>query len=93
MRAAEGWQVRLAVDELAPAEAIAVLSTIPAALPGVPSAVEWSDVVDRFDAGIALWQAGKAQFLVFTRGHLPWRSAARPPGEMMAEAAASQGDS
>ena len=86
-----GGRCALAVDDLAPAKAIVVLSTMPAALPGAPSAVEWSDLVDRFDAGIALWQAGRAQLLVFTRGHLPWRSAARLPGEVMAEAAASGG--
>jgi len=48
---------------------------------------EWSDAVDRFEAEMALFQAGKAPVLVCTGGWVPWSPGARPEGEVLAERA------
>jgi len=60
LRAAEGGQVRRALHEIPPARAIVVLSNAPVIPPGDSSQLEWDDDVDRFAAGVALYQAGKA---------------------------------
>ena len=59
--------------------------------PGGAPLGEWSEAVDRFEAGIALFQAGKAPVLVFTGGWVPWYPGARPEGEILAERAAVLG--
>ena len=64
MRAAEGWQMRRALQEVPSAQAIVVLSNAPVTPPGDASVLEWGDAVDRFDAGVTLYQAGKAPILI-----------------------------
>ncbi len=91
MRAAEGWQVRVPVAALPSSQAIVVLSGMLVAPPGDAPLGEWSEAVDRFEAGIALFQAGKAPVLVFTGGWVPWYPGARPEGEVLAERAAVLG--
>lgn len=91
MRAAEGGQVRRALHEIPPARAIVVLSNAPVIPPGDSSQLEWDDDVDRFAAGVALYQAGKAPLLILTGGWLPWRPANRPAGEVLAASAVAQG--
>lgn len=44
--------------------------------------IEFGGSVDRFNSGIKLMKAGKAESLIFTRGHLPW-SAGKPEGEYL----------
>jgi uncharacterized SAM-binding protein YcdF (DUF218 family) len=53
-------------------DAIVVLSGIlgPASRPG--QVVNLNDSADRLEAGIQLWQAKKAEWLVFTGGRIPW---------------------
>ena len=90
-RAAESWQKRRALQEVPSAQAIVVLSNAPVTPPGDTSVLEWDDAGDRFDAGITLYQAGKAPILILTGGWLPWRPEARPAGEVLAEYAMEQG--
>jgi uncharacterized SAM-binding protein YcdF (DUF218 family) len=91
MRAAEGWQVRVPIAALPSSQAIVVLSGMLVEPPGDASLSEWSDAVDRFEAGIALFQAGKAPVLVFTGSWAPWYPGVRPEGEVLAERAALRG--
>ena len=91
MRAAEGWQVRVPIEALPSSQAIVVLSGMLAAPPWDAPLGEWSETVDRFEAGMALLQAGKAPILVCTGGWVPWYPEARPEGEILAERAAVLG--
>jgi uncharacterized SAM-binding protein YcdF (DUF218 family) len=52
---------------------------------------EWSEAVDRFEAGIELFQARKAPLLILTGGHVPWRPDDRPEGEILRERAVKLG--
>lgn len=51
---------------------------------------EFQDSVDRFISGIDLFQNNKANFLIFTRGKLPW-SVGIPEGEYLKELAINYG--
>jgi len=88
MRAAEGWQVRVPIAALPSSQAIVVVSGMLVEPPGDAPLGEWSEAVDRFAAGMALFQAGKASVLVFTGDWVPWSPGARPEGEILAEHAA-----
>jgi len=77
--------------EVTEADAIVVLSGIVINPPGDNDILEWSDAVDRFEGGIALYKAGKAPYLIFTGGRVPWQSTKRPEGEMLAEWAVAHG--
>jgi len=66
MRAAEGWQVRVPIAALPSSQAIVVLSGMRVAPPGDAPLGEWSEAGARFEAGITLFQAGKAPVLVCT---------------------------
>jgi uncharacterized SAM-binding protein YcdF (DUF218 family) len=91
MRAVEGWQTLKPLIAIPPAEAIVVLSggLLPSA--GAAGQDEWTDAVDRFEAGVALATAGKAPLLVFTGGWLPWQPDARPEGEVLRDRAIARG--
>ena len=91
MRAAEGWQVRQPVASAPKAGAIVVLSGMLQSSDGFEGRDEWTDSVDRFEAGVALAKAGKAPWLVFTGGWLPWHPDARPEGEVLRERAIDRG--
>jgi uncharacterized SAM-binding protein YcdF (DUF218 family) len=52
--------------------------------------IEWGDP-DRFFGGIALFKAGKAQKLVFTRGKMPWDKTKKTEGEVLKVYAVSNG--
>jgi uncharacterized SAM-binding protein YcdF (DUF218 family) len=52
--------------------------------------VEWGDP-DRFFGGIALFQAGRAQKLIFTGGKMPWDNAKKSEGEVLKDYAISNG--
>jgi uncharacterized SAM-binding protein YcdF (DUF218 family) len=91
MRAAEGWQVRQPIAAMPTTAAIVVLSGGRTYPPGDPSAVEYTDAIDRYHGGVALYLAGKAPRLVFTGAWLPWRPSAPPEGEAMAALAVADG--
>lgn len=52
--------------------------------------VEWGDP-DRYFGGIALFNAGKAQKLVFTGGKMPWDKAKKTEGDVLKNYAISNG--
>lgn len=91
MRAAEGWQVRQPISAMPTTAAIVVLSGGRTYPPGDPNAVEYTDAIDRYHGGVALYLAGKAPRLVFTGAWLPWRPVAPPEGEPMAAMAVADG--
>ncbi|MBI2497802.1 MAG: YdcF family protein, partial [Opitutae bacterium] len=69
------------VAEAGPADAIVVLGGIfgPPVAPGfLPNLAESAE---RLEAGIVLMQAGKAPWLVFTGGRIPWEGRDRVEGE------------
>ena len=52
--------------------------------PGKAAISEWIDA-DRFYGGVELFKAGKAPFLVFTGGWVPWQPTAKSEGEILLE--------
>ena len=82
----EGREGRVPLKSLTEAEAVVVLSGMLSAVPGVPLG-EWGSAVDRFEAGVELWRAGKAPYLVFTGGWVPWRPEEAPEGELLRQRA------
>lgn len=74
MRAIENGQIQPDPDTLPPADAVVVLSgglTRPSEGQRV---AQWSGpLVNRFEAGVALYLASKAPKVMFTNGRLPWR--------------------
>jgi uncharacterized SAM-binding protein YcdF (DUF218 family) len=91
MRAAEGWQVRQPVSSMPDADAIVVLSGMLRGAPGPERVDEWTEGVDRFDAGVALVKAGKAPLLVFTGGWMPWHADGVAEGDILSQKAAAIG--
>ena len=86
----EGREGRVPVERLERADAVVVLGGMILEVPVAPLG-EWGSAVDRFEAGVELWQAGKAPYLVFTGGWVPWRPTARPEGEILRERARRRG--
>lgn len=91
MRAVEGWQVRQPVSSAPNADAIVVLSGMLRTAPGREGFDEWSEGVDRFEAGVALLKAGKAPTLVFTRGWMEGHAGGRLEGDILAGRATALG--
>lgn len=83
-RAVEQHQLRSMPEEVAPAQAVVVLSGMMLNIPGKQGVVpEWGEAVDRFFAGVDLYAAGKAPRLVFTGGLLPWQGEQEPEGQVL----------
>ncbi len=78
----ESPYVRVAVHQVAPADAIVVLSGGRVVAPGPVAISEWQDA-DRFFGGLELFKAGKAPWLIFTGGWVPWEPHAQPEGEVL----------
>lgn len=81
----------VAVSRVEPADAVVVLGGIlgPKAGPGfAPNFLETSE---RFDAGVALFQAGKAPTLIFTGARMFWRNAATTEGDELRRLAIARG--
>lgn len=81
----------VAVAEAGPADAIVVLGGILG--PATPDGVvpNWSDSVDRFEAGVALIQAGRAPRLVFTGARRQWIGRETTEGEELRRLAVARG--
>ncbi len=79
------------VAEVEAADAVVVLGGIlgPQAESGFM--VNWSDPVERFEAGVALLQAGKAGRLVFTGARLPWEGRRNSEGDDLKQLAVARG--
>ena len=57
--------------------------------PGI--ATEWGESADRFFGGLEVWQAGKAEHLIFTGSLLPWQREVEPEDQYLARLAIGQG--
>ena len=68
--------------EVEPADAVVVLSGGRVVAPGPLAISEWTDA-DRFYGGVELFLVGKAPWLVFTGGWVPWEGNAKPEGEVL----------
>jgi len=73
---------RIGASEAEQADAVVVLSGGRVIAPGPLAVSEWTDA-DRFFGGIELYKAGRAPWLVFTGGWVPWEGRARPEGEVL----------
>ena len=73
---------RISASEVEPADAVVVLSGGRVVAPGPLAISEWTDA-DRFYGGVELFKAGKAPWLVFTGGWVPWEGNAKPEGEVL----------
>ena len=76
------------------ADAIVVLSGILGDKRSSPESLElnWGEAFDRFDAGVRLFQAGKARWLILTDPRLPWdNSGNSPEGRELSRAATERG--
>ncbi len=79
------------VAEAGPADAVVVLGGIlgPAHRDGtIPN---WSDAVDRFEAGVALMRAGRADRLIFTGAKRSWFMGETTEGEELRKLAVARG--
>lgn len=85
----KGW-VRVDPKSVVPASAIVVLSSGRTIAPGVQGISEWGDA-DRFFAGVELFREGKAPFLLFTGGWLPWQTEGPLEGDVLVKTAESVG--
>ena len=90
MSLVEDTSRKASVNLLQKADAIVVLSGMLHQVDGAPLG-EWNDAVDRFEGGVALFKAGKAPVIVFTRGQVPWQPYAIPEGELLAKRASLLG--
>ena len=90
LRWSEANAIRVLTSSLPKAQAIVVLSEGRTLAPGTAGTSEWNDG-DRFWGGIELYQAGKAPWLVFTGGWVPWQPELVPEGEVLSLWAKSQG--
>lgn len=74
VRAVEEQAVLRNASDMPQADAIVVLSGMVRTVPGEGGALqrEWQDGVDRFEGGLALWQAHRAPRLLITAGQQPW---------------------
>jgi uncharacterized SAM-binding protein YcdF (DUF218 family) len=87
----EGSEYRKPISAIDSADAIVVLSgMLEINEVGDSTYVEWGDP-DRFFGGIALFNAGKGQKLIFTGGKMPWNKAKKTEGEVLMEYAISNG--
>ena len=74
MRAIESGQIQPDPDTLPPADAVVVLSGGLTRPSEGQQVAQWSGpLVNRFEAGVALYLADKAPKVMFTNGRLPWR--------------------
>jgi len=90
LRWCEANAVRVAASSMPRAQAIVVLSEGRTLAPGTTGTSEWNDG-DRFWGGIELYRAGKAPWLVFTGGWVPWQPELAPEGDVLKVWAKSQG--
>jgi len=81
----------IAVVDVESADAVVVLGGMlgaPVALGFTPN---WTETVERFEAGVALVQSGKARRLVFTGARIKWQGRATTEGEELRQLALARG--
>jgi uncharacterized SAM-binding protein YcdF (DUF218 family) len=85
---------QLSLDGVGQADAIVPLGGMlgPARPPGCASCLaNLNEANERLEAGIELWRRGKAPYLVFTGGRVPWARQAEPEGVAVARLAQARG--
>jgi len=90
IRSAENWAERQPVAQVAPADAVVVLSAGRSLAPGQDAISEWQDA-NRFFGGVDLFEAGKAPLLVFTGAWISWEPEAPREGDVLREYAVRLG--
>lgn len=87
----ENGMVLKQADAMSQVDAIVVLSGILTTVEGEDGLqTEWLDP-DRYFGGVALYKAGKAPKLIFTRGQLPWTDQSVPEGDYLKAKAIEDG--
>lgn len=79
------------VAQAGPADAIVVLGGILGPKTSAASEVNWTESVERFEAGVALVQAGRAPLLVFTGARRPWLDGETTEGAELRRLAIARG--
>lgn len=79
------------VAEVEPADAIVPLGGILGPLSPPDRVVNVGEASERLEAGLALWQAKKAPWLVFTCGRAPWSNLPETEGVQVARLAVGRG--
>jgi uncharacterized SAM-binding protein YcdF (DUF218 family) len=74
-----------------PADAVVVLGGILSPRRVGSDQANWAESVERFEAGVALVQAGKAGRLVFTGAKMPWEDHMTTEGEELRREAIARG--
>ena len=90
MRSTEGWTERRTAADVAPGDAIVVLSAGRSLPPGPGKVSDWHDA-NRFFGGIELALAGKAPLLVFTGASFSSEPGVLTEGELLATEARARG--
>lgn len=81
----------VAVNQVEPAAAVVVLGGILGPKVGADFVPNFLDTSERFDAGMALLQAGRADRLVFTGARMGWKDAAMTEGDELKRIAVARG--
>jgi uncharacterized SAM-binding protein YcdF (DUF218 family) len=91
-RALESRYPPVALDQVQKADAIVPLGGIFGPPQGCPGCLpNLGEASERLEAGIALWQQKKADYLVFTGGRIPWANQAEVEGAASKRAAVARG--
>lgn len=81
----------VAVSQVEPADAVIVLGGILGPRVSADIVPNFLDTAERFEAGVALWQAGKAGRLVFTGARMDWKDNATTEGDELKRLAVARG--
>jgi uncharacterized SAM-binding protein YcdF (DUF218 family) len=79
------------LERVEPADAVVVLGGILGPRSAAWAQPNWLETVERFDAGVALVQSGKAGRLVFTGARMPWADRETTEGAELQRLAVAQG--
>lgn len=72
-------------------DAAIVLGGIVGPQPAVDAQPNWSEAFERFEAGVALMQGGRAKHLVFSGARMPWDDSATTEGDELKQRAIARG--
>ncbi|MEI6107743.1 MAG: YdcF family protein [Opitutae bacterium] len=79
------------LERVEPADAVVVLGGILGPRSMAQAQPNWLETVERFDAGVALVQSGKAGHLVFTGARMPWEDRETTEGVELQRLAIARG--
>jgi uncharacterized SAM-binding protein YcdF (DUF218 family) len=79
------------LEQLEPADAVIVLGGIMGPPPRRSGQPNWSEAVERFEAGLAIVAAGRASHLVFNGARLPWEDSTTTEGHALKQRAIARG--